>query len=752
MYCIKNATRKEAAMAKYVLFVFALSLLVLAPAALADWDESMPAKWVQLPDESDYGIDVNASNPFILADDWECTETGPVTAVHIWGSWRSDYLPYGRPDSCTFVLSFHKDIPDSESTTGYSMPGDVEAYRIFRPGEYTARVWLQGVLEGWMDPPDAYVPNADQVIWQYNFPFDDPIFTQQGDPDRPMVYWLDVQAFPHDEEAYFGWKTSRDHWNDDAVWGQGNEPYYGPWGELRYPPGHEYGGQSIDLAFVIQSEPSEIDWGDAPEPAGGAGYPTTSGNNGANHIIYGPWLGDATDVPDADPDGQQEPNALGDDLDILTGIPNDDEDGVQIPVLMIGGTATVTFEVNDGGSGTGGVVESWIDFNADQIWQAAEMVVGGWFPAGVHNVNVTVPAAAVPGQTFSRWRISLNGGLTPVGPAPDGEVEDHEVIIEEDLSKWLQRPDLDVTGMDVHCTEPIILADDFECREPGRIVDIIIWGSWLDDYWPYNEDPAAVDFTLSFHGDIPDSESSTGYSMPADPEWWMYFPAGSFTVTLFADSLQEGWFYPPDGTYSWPADFTCWRYHFRVPVDEAFYQRGTQDDPMVYWLDVQARPHDIYATFGWKTSLDHWNDDGVWGDGIEPYYGSWYELRYPSGHNMEGESIDLAFKLVMDPDSRVPTDGDAPGTLGMFQNVPNPFAGSTTVRYALPSAGHVKLEVFDVEGRLVSVLVDETQSAGMKSAVWEGTDARGSEMPSGVYFYRLTACGEERNLKMLLLK
>jgi hypothetical protein len=119
---------------------------------------------------------------------------------------------------------------------------------------------------------------------------------------------------------------------------------------------------------------------------------------------------------------------------------------------------------------------------------------------------------------------------------------------------------------------------------------------------------------------------------------------------------------------------------------------------------------------------------------------------------MEGESIDLAFKLVMDPDSRVPADGDRPGTLGMFQNVPNPFAGSTTIRYSLPSAVHVKLEVFDVEGRLVRVLVNESQSAGMKSAVWEGTDAEGREMPSGVYFYRLSAASEERTMKMLLLK
>jgi len=739
-------------MTKYALCLLAVSLIALAPAAYADWDPSQPAKWVQMPDETDYGIDVNATMPYILADDFECTRTGPITAIHIWGSWYNDYPPYESPDSVTFVLSLHKDIPDSESSTGYSMPGQVLWYRAFRPGEFTSRIWIQGVLEGWMDPPDNYVYPADQIIWQYNFFIDEGAFVQEGTPDLPVVYWLDVQAMPYDDSALFGWKTSRDHWNDDAVWGDGVEPYLGPWFELRYPPGHEYMGESIDLSFVIVSEEVELDWGDAPQIIGTPGYPTTAAMNGANHVIGGPWLGDASDTPDPDPDGQQEPNALGDDLDVLGGPVNDDEDGVQIPPMQIGVTSAITFEVNDGGSGTGGVVEAWIDWNADMIWQASETVVNAYYPAGVYAVNVTPPAAAVPGQTFSRWRISLNGGLGPVGGAPEGEVEDHEVWIDEGMSKWIQRPDLSITGMDVHDTEPLILADDFLCTEPGRIVEITIWGSWLYDYYPFGVDPGALDFCLSFHEDIPDSESGTGYSMPADPVWWMFFSPGMFEFGPYAENIEEGWFYPPDDSYFWPADYTCWYYRFPINIDDAFFQDGTQRNPKVYWLDVQAYPHDFEAYFGWKTSLDHWNDDAVWGDGYEPYYGPWYELIYPPNHEMAGQSIDLAFMLVTDPDSRVPEDKKAPDDFGMLQNAPNPFAGSTTIRYALPAEGHVKLEIFDVAGRLVDVLVDETQSAGMKAAVWEGTDAEGRDMPSGVYFYRLSSGSQQRTMKMLLLK
>jgi hypothetical protein len=718
-------------------------ILAFASASLADWNTGDPAKWVQMPDLSDLGIDVNATELYILADDFECTEPGNVLSVHIWASWLYDYLPYDNSDNVSFVLSFHEDIPDSLSSTGYSMPGDVIFHRRFEPGEYTSRIWFQGVSEGWMDPPDFYIWPADQIVYQYNFYFATGDFFQEGTADSPIVYWLDVQAIPWDQEAFFGWKTSVSQWNDDAVWGDGMEPYFGPWFELRYPPGHEQYGQSIDLAFVVVGEEPQIDWGDAPEIPGGPGYPTTAANLGANHIISGPWLGDAADIPDAEADGQPDPFAMGDDLNGA-----DDENGVQIPVLYPGVPATISYEVN----GADAFVSGWIDFNGDLIWQAAELVVSGMHTVGNHSVTITPPASSVIGQTFSRWRISTVGGLTPTGGWRDGEVEDHEVTIEESVSKWLQRPDLTPMGMDVHATEPIILADDFKCDQVGRITDITIWASWLNDYLPFGVDAGAVEFILSFHKDIPDSMSSTGYSMPGDPEWWMLFPQGSFSFGVWADSIEEGWFYPPDDSYLFPGDHVCWFYNFRINPEEAFRQWGTLDEPMVYWLDVQAAPLDPAAVFGWKTSVDHWNDDGVWGDGFEPYFGPWFELRYPPAHEYADSSIDLAFKLVTDPLSGAPTDREVPGALGLFQNVPNPFAGSTTIRYVLPSEGRANLEVFDVTGRLVAVLVDEPQSAGLKSVTWNGTDSRGRELPAGIYFYRLSTGSDARTMKMLLLK
>ncbi|MHC4629806.1 MAG: DUF7901 domain-containing protein [Planctomycetota bacterium] len=167
---------------------------------------------------------------------------------------------------------------------------------------------------------------------------------------------------------------------------------------------------------AIAGDIAAYDWGDAPDPT----YPTLAINNGASHVVAGPWLGGPTDMADPEPDGQPNPNALGDDTD-----GNNDEDGVSIPPLIPGQPGDITLEV----SGGAGIVQAWIDFNADGSWQASEQIYDGFLLVGTHIISFLVPDGAVVGQTFARFRISRQGGLGPEGPAQDGEVEDHRVSI-----------------------------------------------------------------------------------------------------------------------------------------------------------------------------------------------------------------------------------------------------------------------------------------------------------------------------------
>ncbi len=86
------------------------------------------------------------------------------------------------------------------------------------------------------------------------------------------------------------------------------------------------------------------------------------------------------------------------------------------------------------------------------------------------------------------------------------------------------------------------------------------------------------------------------------------------------------------------------------------------------------------------------------------------------------------------------------------QNYPNPFNPSTTIRYALPKRADVNVSVFNLLGQRVATLVNRNQPAGEYTAVWNGSDASGRPVASGIYFYRVRAGDEIQTRKMMLLK
>ena len=93
------------------------------------------------------------------------------------------------------------------------------------------------------------------------------------------------------------------------------------------------------------------------------------------------------------------------------------------------------------------------------------------------------------------------------------------------------------------------------------------------------------------------------------------------------------------------------------------------------------------------------------------------------------------------------------GPLALFQNAPNPFNPTTTLRYSLPAPCEVTLSIYDASGRLVAILVDrERQEAGQHAGMWSGLDSRDRAVPSGVYFSMLIAGKERLSNKMILLR
>lgn len=255
--------------------VMAVGLLAIP--ALADWDPGDPYKmhYPQMPNPFGWDLAATATgqapNQVVrtVADDWMCSESGPVTSIHFWGSWKNGMV--GNIDH--FEIGIWKDDPvgpggyfpnNPYSTPTYKwwddggqdwMNGEVWSWGVY-PGEYTARLYATGD-QGWYDPHTGqYVQHDHQEIWQYNVALPNPFVQEQG-----TIYWLSISAVTSDGTQW-GWKTSLDHWNDDATYYDSTIPVPAGyphagwpmpnWLELRDPLTTE----SLDMAFVIVPEPT----------------------------------------------------------------------------------------------------------------------------------------------------------------------------------------------------------------------------------------------------------------------------------------------------------------------------------------------------------------------------------------------------------------------------------------------------------------------------------------------------------------
>jgi len=247
-------------------FAVVVLAVFLAGPVLADWDPSMDHKmhFPQLPD-LDNGVNVLAREPKILADDWQCSESGWVTDIHIWGSWDNDKWPTWGLYADLYIF---KDIPalldpaDNTTVLEHSRPGEL-VWRQSFPGvlSLNSKFWGDPEPEGFYDPNTNEIIGEDKFITQYNFyvPLDNAFRQEQG-----QVYWLGVQKRDFDfDNDLFGWKSSADNFLDDAVYldlaPQGipiplHETLLG-WEEMYNP----HTGESMNLSFVIT--------GVIPEPA-----------------------------------------------------------------------------------------------------------------------------------------------------------------------------------------------------------------------------------------------------------------------------------------------------------------------------------------------------------------------------------------------------------------------------------------------------------------------------------------------------
>ena len=128
--------------------------------------------------------------------------------------------------------------------------------------------------------------------------------------------------------------------------------------------------------------------------------------------------------------------------------------------------------------------------------------------------------------------------------------------------------------------------------------------------------------------------------------------------------------------------------------------------------------------------------------------GSSYEYRLqPEGRaGLALTAVPVVIRIDYEPGA-----SDGPVAV-LYPNAPNPFAGSTDIRFELTEQVHVTLTIYNLLGRKIRILVDDTHGPGRYARTWNGIDGDGRAVPSGVYLYRMTAGGIEQRGKMLLLR
>jgi hypothetical protein len=166
---------------------------------------------------------------------------------------------------------------------------------------------------------------------------------------------------------------------------------------------------------------------------------------------------------------------------------------------------------------------------------------------------------------------------------------------------------------------------------------------------------------------------------------------------------------------------------------------STGSDGVVSWQDYRGGSPDVYAQKISESGVALWTADGlpvctaveeqgkpvIVADGSGGAIVSWADDR-------SGDSDIYSQKVPDQTHADVPVAGDGRGA-ALIHNAPNPFRNDTRITYSIQVGGRVRLQVFDVAGRSVRVLVDDYRGPGRHVEEWDGIGDKGCSVPSGTY-------------------
>jgi parallel beta-helix repeat protein len=269
-----------------------------------------------------------------------------------------------------------------------------------------------------------------------------------------------------------------------------------------------------------------------------------------------------------------------------------------------------------------------------------------------------------------------------------------------------------------------------------------------DPDWPRDPDGTIVDMGAFYYGivipEIIDQEQTVAdpgfWFDEAEVRWQQFFPtlnnitavalfivkAGSPGNVIIQLTTDSGEILNESSVYQSHVPDSDW---VRIVLPETIdLEPGEPYRIYVFSSEPSPGPDERY-TWNGNHDSDYPGITDVYD--IEPDY-DYAFMTYGYDRETGTENIDVAF---------------LPKEFRLFQNYPNPFNASTTIKYNLPSASHVIIEIYDILGRRVESLVQGEQQAGYHQVVWDA-----SELSSGLYFYTIKAGDYVETRKTLLLK
>jgi len=196
---------------------------------------------------------------------------------------------------------------------------------------------------------------------------------------------------------------------------------------------------------------------------------------------------------------------------------------------------------------------------------------------------------------------------------------------------------------------------------------------------------------------------------------------------------------------------------FEERVDCDFHYHTTGANAVRVWPHPYAQGSEIDHSYGGSplySAPDGWGSNYFEYDGPEDALVDQVQFRMRDSTNEEilVEAYVPAMHFYGHRAVAAGPAEEAPATTVRFAAYPNPFNPKTTLNFKLGKAGQVRLGVFDIQGRVVTMLRDDQLIAGPHAVDWNGTNAKGERVSSGVYIAKLVGEGFEHSRKLILMR